>query len=505
MALSKNAIYLLNQRYCRDGEQPEDVFKRTAEFIANGDTKFEENLFTSMANGIFLPNSPALFNSGNKKANLHACFTLPVEDDLGSIFSTLTNMARIFKGGGGVGINFSNLREADSYLSGGGKSSGTISFMRLFDETVDIVKQGGKRRGALMGILNYNHPEIFNFIKVKLEKKLQNFNLSIMVTDDFMKKVDTNKTIEIVSPLGYKTNDVKAKDVFELMCFTSWCNGDPALLFFDRINKDNPFYPEMKIDIVNPCSEVALPAYGACCLGSINISKFVWKNSFNFDRFYETVLLGSRALSNMNKLSLYPMTEISNTMEKYNPIGLGIMGFADALIKLGIKYDSEECLNFIDEIGKVYKQGTIDFSNDFYFYRRIIAPTGSLSILADCSSGVEPIYDLAFERSLTIGKIEETRDLYKSEFTRTSHQVSPEWHVKVLAKWQEYVDGGISKTVNMPNSASVDDIKEVYKMAWKMGAKGITVYRDGSRDQVLTGSQTTKQYMGKCSDETCTL
>jgi len=512
MALSKNAIYLLEQRYCRDGETPEAVFKRTAEFLSKGDIKFEEILYTGMINGVFLPNSPALFNAGLSNPNLHACYILPVNDDLSSIFQTLTNMARIFKSGGGVGINFSKLREQNSKLSGGGKSSGTISFMGLFDETVDIVKQGGRRRGALMGILNQNHPEIFNFIKVKLEKKLQNFNLSIMVNDDFMKKVDTNKTINIISPLGYKVNEVKAKDIFELISFTSWCNGDPALLFYDRINKDNPLYPEVVIDTVNPCSEVAMPYYSACCLGSINISKFVWKNMFNFERFYDACQTGMRTLTNMNELSNYPMPEIKEAMVKYNPVGLGIMGFADCLIKLGIKYDSDECLNFIDEVGKVYKQSTSDYNNDkSYFYRRIIAPTGSLSILADCSSGIEPIYDITFERSLTIGKIEETRDLYKSEFVRTSHQVSPEWHVKVLAKWQEYLDGGCSKTVNMPNDASVDDIKTVYKLAWKMGCKGVTIYRDGSRDQVLTSTPTTnkfsmqQQFTGKCSGEECTL
>jgi len=509
--LSTNAIYLLNNRYCNN-ETPENVFKRTAELLAKGDIKFEEKIYTATTNGVFLPNSPAMFNAGFPNASLHACYILPIKDDLTSIFESVTAMAKIFQSGGGVGINFSKLREKDAALSKGGKSSGAISFMGVFDNIVEVVKQGGKRRGALMGILNYSHPEIFDFIKVKLQGKLQNFNLSIMVTDEFMQKVDSNGSIDIVSPQGYTTVTVKAKDVFELMAFTSWVNGDPALLFFDRINKDNPLYPETVIDTCNPCSEVAMPYYSACCLGSINVSKFVWKNEFNFERFADSCRLAMRTLTNMNELSVYPLPEIAEKMKEYNPVGVGIMGFADCLIKLGIKYDSQDCLDFIDKLGTVYRDATLSYNPDkFYFYRRIIAPTGSLSILADCSSGIEPVYDVSFERSLTIGKIEETRDLYKSEHVRTAHQISPEWHVKILSKWQEYLDGGASKTVNMPYNSSVDDIKEIYKLAWKSNCKGITIYRDGSRNQVLTSTSLTnkfempKAYMGKCSDGECSL
>jgi ribonucleoside-diphosphate reductase alpha chain len=512
MPLSQNAIYLLNQRYCKNGESPENVFKRTAEFLSKGNTKLEERFYDAMINGIFLPNSPALFNAGFKDAQLMACFILKVDDDTASIFKTVSDMARVFKTGGGVGINFSPLREKDAIVHGGGTSSGTLSFMGVFDNIVEVVKQGGMRRGALMGILNYTHPEIFDFIKVKLEKKLQNFNLSIMVDDSFMNKVLDGGDIDIVSPLGYKINTVKAKDIFELMAFASWVNGDPALLFFDRINKDNPFYPDIKLDTTNPCSEVSLPPYGACCLGSINLSKFIWKNDFNFERFANVVKMGMTILTNMNELSTFPLPEITECMREYNPVGLGIMGFADCLIKLGIRYDSQECLDFIDKLGTVYKEATLAYNPDkFYFYRRIIAPTGSLSILADCSSGIEPVYDVAFQRSLTIGKIEETRDLYKSEYVRTAHQVSPEWHIKVLAKWQEYIDGGASKTVNVPYTASVDDIKNAYITAWKAGVKGVTIYRDGSRNQVLTSTSNTnkftqpKQFFGKCNDGECTL
>ncbi len=507
--LSKNSIYLLEKRYCKKGEKPEDVFKRTAEWNAQGDTKFEERAFDLMSSGTFLPNSPCLFNSPG--GNLHACFTLGIEDSLDSIFGALVQMARIFKSGGGVGINFSNLREANAKLSGGGQSSGMLSFMSMFDQAVETVKQGGIRRGALMGVANSNHPDIFDFIRIKLQGRLQNFNLSIMVDDNFMKRIGGNEKMDLVSPKGYTVGSHKVKDIFELACFASWCGGDPAFLFYDRINKDNPFWPELKIDTVNPCSEVALPPFSACCLGSVNLSKFVWKNQFNFEKFEEVCKSGMRFLSNMNKLSKYPMPSIEEAMKKFNPVGLGVMGFADCLIKLGIRYDSDDCLKFIDQVGNSYKRVTDEYEPDiFRFYRRIIAPTGSLSILADCSSGIEPVYDTAFERRLTVGVIEETRELYKSQYVRTAYQVSPEWHVKVLAQWQKWINGGASKTVNIPYEASVDDIKDIYKMAWKMGCKGVTVYRDGCRGgQVLVSNKESVIRGGgpvtKCGDDSCTL
>lgn len=504
--LSRNAVYLLQKRYCKPGETPEDVFKRTAEWIAQEDIKFEERIYDLMIGGIFLPNSPCLFNSPN--GGLHACYTLGISDDLDSIFHTLTQMSKIFKTGGGAGINFSSLRERDAPLSGGGTSSGMLSFMKMFDLGVETVKQGGKRRGALMGICNDNHPDIFDFIRSKLQGDLQNFNLSILVNDEFMKNVKTNATLDLISPIGYKVRSVKIKDVFDLTCYSAWCNGDPAFLFFDRINKDNPFYPELKIQVTNPCSEVALPVYTACCLGSINLSKFVWKNMFNFDKFEDVCKVGMRFLGSMNKLSKYPYPEIIENMKKYNPVGLGIMGFADCLIKLGIRYDSEDCLKFIDQLGEVYKRATEEYDKEnFYLYKRIIAPTGSLSILADCSSGVEPVYDATFERRLTVGVIEETRELYKSQYVRTAYQVTPEWHVKVLAQWQKWVNGGVSKSVNIPYEASVDDIKAVYYDAWEKGCKGVTVYRNNCIPgrQVLVSKTNLFQAPTKCGDDTCQL
>jgi len=485
--LSTNAYYLLEHRYCLKGEKPEDVLRRVSKFLGDGNKKLQRSIFNLMKSGTFLPNSPCLFNAGLEKGNLHACYVLPVEDDMESILASLGDMVRIFKSGGGVGINFSQLRPAGAPLSGRGEASGPLSFMAAFDKMVEIVKQGGVRRGALMGILNHDHPDIFDFLRIKQTGNLQNFNLSVLVTDDFMRSV--------VSGV--------ARDVFDVACLNAWSNGDPGLIFYDRINKDNPLYPKVPIDTCNPCSEVAMPPYSACCLGSINLAKFVFEDEFDFDGFGDTCSMAVEILTKMNEKSNYPSKKIQAKMKEYNPVGVGVMGFADTLIMLGIKYDSQDSLDFIDKVGEVYKKTTIETDKDtFHFYRRIIAPTGSLSIIADCSSGIEPVFDAAFKRNLTVGVIQETRDLYKSKYLRTSHQVSAEWHVKVLAQWQKWVDGGVSKTVNLPREASVQDVRDVYRMAWEMGCKGITVYRDQSRDeQVLTSTFKPN----RCDGAECTL
>jgi ribonucleoside-diphosphate reductase alpha chain len=486
--LSKNAEILLEKRYAHKGETPDGVLKRVAKALSIRDEKFEEKLYQAMLDGVFFPNSPAIRNAGRKRGLLHACFILPLEDNIGSIFDTIRNMAVIFKGGGGVGINFSSLRPKGAPLSSGGTSSGAISFMGIFDAVTETVKQGGFRRGALMGIMNPIHPEIFDFCRAKLRGDLQNFNLSVMVTDDFMEKATENGGLVDQVYEGKVYRQVRAKDVFDLIVLGSWVSGDPGMLFFDRINKDNKLYPEVILDTTNPCSEVALPHYGACCLGSINISKFVEKNSFNFDKFQRAVKMGARALLNMNTISFYPLPQIRKQMEDLNPIGLGIMGFADTLIMLGIKYDSKEALDFIKQLAVPYIQGTDSVAPDS-FYKRIIAPTGSLSILGDCSSGVEPVFAKAFERHLTLGVMEETRDIYKSELCRTAHQISPDWHLEIQRAWQGVVDGGISKTINMPADASVEDIKQVYTKAWKFGLKGVTIFRDSSIDGVLVSTE----------------
>lgn len=496
--ISQNAAKLLKDRYCHLGEQPRDVYTRVANALALGDNKFEKKLQKSMFDGYFLPNSPCLRNAGQKKGMLHACFVLPVEDSMESITEALKDMIIIFQHGGGVGMNFSALRPKDAPLGRGGSSSGVVSFMGLFNTATEVVKQGGFRRGALMGILDFDHAEIIEFIRSKLTSQLTNFNISVMVTDDFMNAVEGNGMINLKNPQDGKVwTTLNAKTIFDVICFSAWNSGDPGFLFYDRINKDNIYFPKVKIRATNPCGEVPLMNHGACCLGSLNLSKFVRGNKFNFKDFEEYTELATRALRNNNAVSWYPLPAITKTMKEFDPIGVGIMGFADALIKLGINYDSEDTLKFIDELGVIYKEVT-DRVAKKSFWKRIIAPTGSLSILADCSSGIEPVFEASFERHLTVGVIEETRDIYKSKYVRTAHQVSPDWHLRVQSQWQKWLDGSISKTINMPNESSVDDIKNVYMQAWKMGCKGITIFRDGCKEGVLRKKQ-------KCEGDSCTL
>lgn len=493
---SKNATDLINLRYRHKNESIEGVFQRVAKSLSINDHKFEKELYNSMVDNVFYPNSPCLRNAGHKRAMMHACYVLPCEDSMTEIFETVKNMATIFKYGGGVGINFSKLRPVGAGLSSGGTSSGAISFMGIFDAITETVKQGGFRRGALMGILNPDHPEILDFCRAKLKGALTNFNLSIMATDKFMKKAINHGTIELKhEKIIY--NKIRARDILDLIALGTWVGGDPGLLFQDRINKDNKLYPTVILNITNPCSEVALPPYGACCLGSINISKFVEGNNFNFSRFTDVLQIGARALLHMNIIGYYPLPAVAKLMVDLNPIGLGIMGFADTLIMLGIKYDSQACLDFIDELGKPYKEVTNSIAAES-FYKRIIAPTGSLSILADCSHGIEPIFDKLYERNVVAGTFIEGKEIYKSEYARTAHDIIPDWHLNVQAKWQSIVDGGVSKTVNVPNNTSVDEIKKIYIKAWKLKVKGVTVFRNGSIPGVLKS-------INKCEGGSCAL
>jgi ribonucleoside-diphosphate reductase alpha chain len=475
--ISKNALELLSKRYCRNGEQPDNVYKRTAEVLSNGDKKLEERLLDLFIKGIFLVNSPALFNSSYSNM-FHACCVLPIEDNMESIAQFRYEMTIMFKHGAGVGTNFSKLRAKDSPLSNGGTSSGIVSLLKAVNQDVDYVKQGGYRRGAVMSILNHDHPEIYDFVMAKLRGGLDNMNLSVMVTDKFMEKAETN-------------------DLFDVISFCAWACGCPGLLFFDRINKDNKLYPKEVITGTNPCSESPLLDNSLCTLGSINLSRLVRDGEFSWDRFEEIIEIGVKALKNMNSLGWYPFDSLRENMKQHDPIGLGVMGFADALIKLGLYYDSKETLQFTKELGGILKNTTDSLAGES-FYKRIIAPTGSLSILADCSSGIEPVFADVFERNLTVGKIEETRDIYKSQYCRISTEISPEWHINVLAEWQKHIDGGVSKTINIPKEATIKDVKKAMIQAWRLGCKGITCYRDESKEnQVLRRV--------KCSDEGCTL
>jgi ribonucleoside-diphosphate reductase alpha chain len=491
--ISQNATKLLKDRYCRAGETPEQVYQRTADFLDI------PGLYDAMVKGKFLPNSPALFNSGFKNM-MHACCALGVEDDMRSISDLLYNMVMMFKHGAGVGVNYSKLRAADMPLSTGGSSSGVLSFLDVVESVTEYVKQGGYRRGANMALLWYYHPEILNFVQSKLKGDLTNMNLSVMVDDKFMKGVKSDEFFKMVDPSnGMVTGSMRYRDLFDVICACAWSCGCPGIVFYDRINRDNKLFPDLIIDTVNPCAESPIPTNSLCCLGSINISKCVKGTEFDFDKFGRLCELGAKSLNSMNKKGWYPFDFMKEAMDKYNPFGVGIMGFADALIKLGIYYDSKECLDFIDQVGAVWKRVTDTVDPDA-FYHRIIAPTGSLSILADCSASIEPIFAEVFERSLTVGRIEETRNIYKSQYLRVAHEIAPEWHIKVQAQWQKWADGGISKTINLPYNASIEDIKAAYMLAYESGCKGITVYRDMSKSkQVLYAMKPS------CEGDTCYL
>jgi len=497
--LSKNAISLIQQRYAHKGETPELVLKRVAKALSLGDERFEKALFKLMLDGVFLPASPTLRNAGIKKTLLHPCHVLPIYDSIDSIFECIKNSAIIFHYGGGVGYNMSELRPKGFPLSSGGESSGVVSFLEIFDKVTDVVRQGGFRRGASLAVLDYDHPEIENFITSKLSGRLSNFNISVLVNNEFMSKINSEEKIDL--KFNKKAvGSIKAKDIFDLISYSAYLVGDPGLLFYDRINQDNKLLSTgAEIKACNPCGEVPLLPWNCCNLGAINLSKFANKNSFDFKKFSKAVELGIRTLRNINSIGWYPFPEMSKQMKLNDPCGLGFLGFADCLIKLGIYYDSDEAIRFIDEICKPYVEITDRIAPES-FYKRSQQPTGSLSILADASPGIEPVFHKEFERRLSVGIIEEVRSLYKSKYCRTAHEISPEWHLKIQSAFQKYIDAGVSKTCNIPNGSSVEEIRQIYIMAYKMGVKGITVFRDNCKNgqQIIVKKQS-------CEDGTCYL
>lgn len=498
MSLSKNAEFLLTKRYCRKSESIDDLFTRVATSISDGSDKLKYRLKKAMLGGYFLPASPTIRNAGIKKSLLHPCHVIPITDSIEGIMKCLSRSATVFHHGGGVGFNASTLRPKGTSLTLGGTSSGVVSFLKLFDDLTEVVKQGGFRRGALMGVLNHDHPEITSFITSKLTNSLTNFNISVLVNDDFMRKATmNNKALIDLKFRDEVYEQVRANDLFDQIVFSAYICGDPGLLFYDRINRDNKLYPNMHIVATNPCGEVPLPPMAACNLGSINLTKFVLADgSFDFDVYSQYVELGMTALKNVNKIAWYPFAEMARNMKEYDICGLGHFGLADAFIMMGIRYESNEAIAFLDELSKPYVSIT-DNMGGGSFYKRSQAPTGSLSIIADCSAGIEPIFDRNFERHLTVGVMTEVRDIYKSRYCQTAHEISPTAHLKVQAKIQSFTDAGVSKTINLPHNATLDDIRRIYIRAWKMGCKGITVFRDQSKDGVLKKV--------KCTDDSCYL
>lgn len=533
-------------------ETPEELFLRVAKHVAFGEKNYEKGLgeqkakkqfYEIMANMDFLPNSPTLMNAGMPLGQLSACFVLPVGDSMEEIFETIKHTAIIHKSGGGTGFSFSRLRPGgDLVKKTQGVSSGPISFMSAFDAATETVKQGGKRRGANMGILRCDHPDIMEFISAKEDgDKLNNFNISVAITDDFMKALEKEGNYNLVNPRdGEKWGELNAKEVFDKIISQSWKNGEPGIVFIDRINKHNPTPAIGEIESTNPCGEQPLLPYEACNLGSINLANFVKDGEIDFGRLEKVIATSVRFLDDVIEVNKYPVEEIDKMTRANRKIGLGVMGFADMLIQLGVRYNSnegvrvaEEIMKFIQEKGHkasqdlAYERGSFpNWAESIYGKKNIpmrnatvttIAPTGTISMIADSSSGVEPLFAISFIKNVmdnqelvittpVFMKTAKERGFYSEELMRkiaekgdlsdiaevpedvkkvfvVAHNVTPEWHVKIQAAFQKHTDNAVSKTVNFPNSATKEDVEEVYKLAYKTGCKGVTIYRDGSRDQ----------------------
>jgi len=564
--LSENAAQVLERRYLKKDKQgkvietPEEMFRRVAQTIASAELMYdpkadvkarEEEFYRLMADLEFLPNSPTLMNAGRELGQLSACFVLPVGDSMESIFDAVKYTALIHKSGGGTGFSFSQLRpEGDFVKSTSGVASGPVSFMEVFDTTTDVTKQGGTRRGANMGILSVDHPDIMNFITAKDEPAaFTNFNLSVAVTTEFMEAVKAGADYNLVNP---RTKEAVAKrnarEVFDKMVDMAWRTGDPGIVFLDQINKDNPTPQLGKIESTNPCGEQPLLPYESCNLGSINLAKMLRTTNgtieIDYPRLAETVKIAVRFLDNVIDVNKFPLPQIEKMTKKSRKIGLGVMGFADMLIELGIAYDSEEALKVAEEVMADIQREAAEasmklaqergvfpaFEGSTYdrpdgikvrnATRTTIAPTGTLSIIAGCSSGIEPLFALSYTRNILDGaqlvevnpyfeEVARSEGFYSDELMRqlaagarlqdidgvpdkikrlfvTAHDITPEWHVRMQAAFQKSTHNAVSKTVNFPQAATREDIAKVYTMAYEEGLKGITIYRDRSREaQVL--------------------
>jgi len=557
-----NALIVLKKRYLKkDGagnivETPKEMFQRVALNIAQADKYYDKNadigaaaneFFSIMASLKYLPNSPTLMNAGKDLQQLSACFVLPVEDSLDKIFEAVKQTALIHKSGGGTGFSFSRLRPKDDTVkTTKGVSSGPVSFMSVFDSATEIIKQGGTRRGANMGILRVDHPDIMDFIHAKNDKtKLTNFNLSVAITEQFMVNVIEDKDYNLINPKDNKiTGKLNAKEVFDKMLKLAWEGGDPGVIFIDRINEFNPTPQEGMMESTNPCGEQPLLPHESCNLGSINLSKFIKDSKIDWASLKETIVIAVHFLDNVIDMNRYPIPEIDRMTKKNRKIGLGLMGWADILAMLEIPYNSDEAIQLAEKLMKFVLEETRAASVELakirgnfpnfegsifpemgYKYMRnatttTVAPTGTISIIADCSSGIEPYFAIAFYRNvLDNDKLVEMNSIYRDVAIRegfysdelreevaakgmlndiegipdkwkkifvTSHDISPNWHIKMQAAFQKYIDNAVSKTVNFPNDATVNDVRNVYMAAYKLGCKGVTIYRDGSRnEQVL--------------------
>lgn len=564
MELSKNALTVLERRYLiKNGEgvvieTVEELFRRVAGAIAASDRRYDENadcealadsFYEMMTNLEFLPNSPTLMNAGRPLGQLSACFVLPIEDTMEGIFETIKQAALIHKSGGGTGFSFSRLRPCGSAVnSTGGVASGPISFMKVFNMATEAVKQGGTRRGANMGILRVDHPDIMEFIHCKTNnKEITNFNISVGLTEKFMNAVEAGKDYELVDPHGGKvTGTLNAREVFDCIVDAAWHNGEPGIIFLDRLNRDNVVPKSGEIESTNPCGEQPLLPYESCNLGSINLTKMLKEENgvyaFDWDKLKATAKKAVHFLDNVIDANKYPLKEIDFMTKQTRKVGLGVMGWADALLRLKIPYNSEQAVQLAETVMKAVTEAGREESRELakirgtfpLFHESIldqtypqrnatvttIAPTGTLSLLASCSSGVEPIFGYVYIRNIMDGtemievnpilrEVLEEKGLYSDQLMKkiakqgslegieeipeeirrvfvSAHEVSPEYHIRMQAAFQRHTDNAVSKTVNFCNSATREEVAEVYKLAFRLGCKGVTIYRDGSRsEQVL--------------------
>jgi ribonucleoside-diphosphate reductase alpha chain len=586
--LSPNQLKVLRNRYLlkdEDGkviETPSELFRRVAKNLAivekaNKRKQVETDFYEVMSRLEFLPAGRTLNNAGTPQSQLANCFVLPVEDSMEGIFDAVKWMAMVHQRGGGTGFNFSKLRPSGDIVtkSTGGFATGPVSFMKVFDIATRQVMQGGKKRGANMGILNVDHPDILDFISAKSERgEIENFNISVGVTDDFMKAVDQDKDWHLRNQrTGEVVQTIRAKTLMGQLVSMAWRTGDPGLIFLDPINRNNPLLEKYgRIDATNPCGEQPLHPFDACNLGSINLARLVkpyssksvnQKREIDWERLKFVVRTGVRMLDDVIDACKYPLPQITETVRSNRRIGLGVMGWADMLYQLRVPYDSEEGIKLAKKIAKFIQDESWQMSSDLAKEKGVfprwkessfvklgkkvrnvaittIAPTGSISMLSDASSGIEPVFALAytknvvedaglsyinkyFEKELSeslwadgdtehkvrdrmirevaeqgsvahiSGVPEEVKAVY-----RTAHDIAPEWHVKMQAAWQKYTDNAVSKTINFPHSATIDDVESAYMNAWKSGCKGITIYRDGSKDvQILSvGSEKKNENLG---------